>query len=242
MEVDIKLMLNVVGDVDDKQLYKLFKFSTQFLDKIVGESENWYIGGNNLRESLSHSVFDGDALSEKQLRTLKKTWFCNGWNGREQDNSASVLLGWQLSKSKQSFIVKLHAETSCIVKYSEVLEFINSALNKYRVISIQTSTDNYSLEQRYVFPDRVIAGWMVYIDDKIDRNIIPMAESVIDVSNSYNEGTLIISKKEHFSGADPDDIKRANEIEIQLATHGKLPLLRDILRKPWTNPVPENKS
>nr|WP_322740251.1 Imm52 family immunity protein [Providencia rustigianii] len=48
------------------------------------------------------------------------------------------------------------------------------------------------------------------------------------MDNDKNKGTLIISTDHVFDGSNKDDIKKANEIEIQLTALGLLPLIREI--------------
>ncbi|MEX6211736.1 hypothetical protein AB6G58_20505 [Providencia huaxiensis] len=55
-----------------------------------------------------------------------------------------------------------------------------------------------------------------------------MATQLIDIENDKNSGTLIISTHHVFDGSDKDDIRKANEIEIQLTALGLLPLVKEI--------------
>ncbi|EPL3992304.1 hypothetical protein M2010_003345 [Providencia stuartii] len=55
-----------------------------------------------------------------------------------------------------------------------------------------------------------------------------MATQLIDIENDKNSGTLIISTDHVFDGSDKEDIKKANEIEIQLTALGLLPLVKEI--------------
>lgn len=55
-----------------------------------------------------------------------------------------------------------------------------------------------------------------------------MAAELIDIENEKNNGTLIISTDHVFDGSDKDDIRKANEIDIQLTALGLLPLVKEI--------------
>nr|WP_241542848.1 Imm52 family immunity protein [Moellerella wisconsensis] len=69
---------------------------------------------------------------------------------------------------------------------------------------------------------------MLYLNKKITQQQVPMAAELIDIENKKNSGTLIISTDHVFDGSNKDDIKKANEIEIQLTALGLLPLIREI--------------
>lgn len=69
---------------------------------------------------------------------------------------------------------------------------------------------------------------MLYLNKKITQQQLPMAAELIDIKNEKNNGTLIISTDHVFDGSDKDDIRKANEIEIQLTALGLLPLVKEI--------------
>ncbi|MEX6001648.1 hypothetical protein AB6H14_05120 [Providencia vermicola] len=69
---------------------------------------------------------------------------------------------------------------------------------------------------------------MLYLNKKITQQQLPMAAELIDIENEKNNGTLIISTDHVFDGSDKDDIRKANEIEIQLTALGLLPLVKEI--------------
>ncbi|APC12573.1 hypothetical protein RB151_029150 [Providencia rettgeri] len=69
---------------------------------------------------------------------------------------------------------------------------------------------------------------MLFLNKKIIPEQLPMATQLIDIENDKNSGTLIISTDHVFDGSDKEDIKKANEIEIQLTALGLLPLVKEI--------------
>ena len=69
---------------------------------------------------------------------------------------------------------------------------------------------------------------MLYLNKHITQEQAPMAAELIHIENEKNNGTLIISTDHVFDGSDKDDIKKANEIEIQLTALGLLPVIKEI--------------
>ncbi|MCB5309801.1 Imm52 family immunity protein [Yersinia massiliensis] len=88
---------------------------------------------------------------------------------------------------------------------------------------ILLDTEQYRFNQREVFDDRLPVGWMLYLPVKITYADAPSAYKLFDVTNDV--GTIIVSK-DTFNGNDKDDIACANNVEIELASNGLLPLVK----------------
>lgn len=88
---------------------------------------------------------------------------------------------------------------------------------------ILLDTEQYRFNQREVFDDRLPAGWMLYLPVKIRHEDVPSAYKVFHTTN--DSGTIVISKMV-FDGEEPFDIACANNVEIELAANGFLPLIR----------------
>lgn len=117
-------------------------------------------------------------------------------------------------------IISLKYENSC----STFIQVLNDMLKypawEFRYIRVET--EQYSFNQRAVFDDRLPLGWMLYLPELIKSEDTPSAYKIIYAENV--SGSIIISK-ENFNGEDYNDIAISNNIEIELASNGFLPLL-----------------
>jgi len=95
--------------------------------------------------------------------------------------------------------------------------------NEWDFKYILLDTEQYRLNQREVFEDRLPVGWMLYLPVIIRHEDVPSAYKVFYSTNG--EGTIVISKNV-FNGEDPFDIICANNVEIELAANSLLPLIR----------------
>ncbi|ELY2036957.1 immunity 52 family protein, partial [Enterobacter hormaechei] len=90
---------------------------------------------------------------------------------------------------------------------------------------ILLDTEQYRFNQREVFDDRLPVGWMLYLPVRIKHEHVPSAYKVFDIEN--NAGTIVVSKSV-FNGKEPFDITCANNVEIELAANGLLPLIKGL--------------
>jgi len=90
---------------------------------------------------------------------------------------------------------------------------------------IMVDTEQYKLKQKSVFKDRLPVGWMLYLPKIIDTNDALNAYEIIYCNDK--SGTIIVSK-EIFDGNNQNDITISNNIEIELAANGHLPLIREL--------------
>lgn len=90
---------------------------------------------------------------------------------------------------------------------------------------ILLDTEQYKLNQKSVFEDRLPVGWMLYLPVKIKHEDIQSAYEIYNIPS--HQGSIVISK-EVFDGGDKGDIACANNVEIELAAHGLLPLIKDL--------------
>lgn len=90
---------------------------------------------------------------------------------------------------------------------------------------ILLDTGQYRFNQREVFDERLPVGWMLYLPVRIKHEHVPSAYKVFDIEN--NAGTIVVSKSV-FNGKEPFDITCANNVEIELAANGLLPLIKGL--------------
>lgn len=93
----------------------------------------------------------------------------------------------------------------------------------YSYISLET--EQYRMEQKSVFEDRLAAGWMLYLPMEINSDEVPSAAAVINFHEK--KSTLIVTKNE-FDGKNTEDIICANNVEMELAANGYLPKWFDV--------------
>jgi len=90
---------------------------------------------------------------------------------------------------------------------------------------IIVDTEQYKRKQRCAFHDRLSVGWMLYLPTKIERMDVPSAHSVVNIEGGL--GSIVVSKQ-FFDGKEPSDIIVANNVEIELASKGLLPLIKGL--------------
>ncbi len=95
----------------------------------------------------------------------------------------------------------------------------------WRFKYILLDTEQYRFNQREVFEDRLPVGWMLYLPVKIKHEDVPSAYKIFDIES--NTGTIVVSKSV-FNGKEPFDIACANNVEIELAAKGLLPLIKGL--------------
>lgn len=134
----------------------------------------------------------------------------------------------QYTAIDNQYILRFNIREIERIKFRNILDSMNEILSIFSVVSLRIDTNNYAYDQKQVFPDRLPVGWMLYLNKIITQEQVPMAAQLITIENEKNKGTLIISKEGIFDGSNKDDIKKSNEIEIQLTALGLLPLIREI--------------
>ncbi|HGN1708042.1 TPA: Imm52 family immunity protein [Providencia rettgeri] len=142
----------------------------------------------------------------------------------------SIQINNYLAKSFDNYKVRLNLilENQSELQYKIKNSILNLIKNNFNLPKILVHTNQYRLNEKNVFPDRLPVGWMLYLNKKIKQEQLPMAAELIDIDNNKNKGTLIISTEHVFDGSNKDDIKKANDIEIQLTALGLLPLYTEI--------------
>ncbi|ENR5392281.1 Imm52 family immunity protein [Providencia rettgeri] len=231
LSLNIEIYLNKknysIPDVINDYLY----FS-KFMNEIAGQS-SWYLTGSSKKEALEKKLIENGILNtdikNKFVDKLTKSSPIYGssiWNGEKN----SIQINNYLAKSFDNYKVRLNLilENQSELQYKIKNSILNLIKNNFNLPKILVHTNQYRLNEKNVFPDRLPVGWMLYLNKKITQEQLPMAAELIDIDNNKNKGTLIISTEHVFDGSNKDDIKKANEIEIQLTALGLLPLYTEI--------------
>ena len=200
--------------------------------KEITHTESWFSSGYSPKEALKHKIIDRGVIDHKEVELLIKKlcktppiFVTSIWNG-----SGGIRIQNYLCRSTDNFLItyslEIENEMGLTIKIKNLLQKILN--NKDNIAVMFVHTNQYHLNEKNVFPDRLPVGWMLYLNKKITQEQVPMATELIHIENEKNNGTLIISTDHVFDGSDKADIKKANEIEIQLTALGLLPLYTEI--------------
>lgn len=231
ISLDIEIYLNKesfsIPDVVNDYL-----FFSRFINEIAGQS-SWYLTGRSKKEALEKKFIENNNINKdienKFIDKLTKSSPIYGsaiWDGDK--NSIQIRNYLSGSFDNYKVILNLILEVQPELQYKIKNSILNLIINDYNFPKMLVHTNEYRLNENNVFPDRLPVGWMLYLNKKIMQEQLPMAAELIDIDNNKNKGTLIISTEHVFDGSNKDDIKKANEIEIQLTALGLLPLYTEI--------------
>ncbi|AVR04444.1 Imm52 family immunity protein [Pluralibacter gergoviae] len=149
----------------------------------------------------------------------------------DKNKDDSVLTIWVMNtpavSTKRYYLTLTMKSLSGTHDKNTFINFIMRILtiNAWEFKFVLLDTEQYDLRMRSVFDDRLSVGWMLYLPKIINRDCLLNASEVIYCNN--NPGTLIISK-DNFNGNLTDDINIANNIEIELSSHGELPKISEL--------------
>ncbi|OWO82011.1 hypothetical protein B5C26_10350 [Photorhabdus luminescens] len=217
-------------------LMDLFRITRQ-VDIFFGRKKTWYLTGYSRKEALKHIVFDEKGPTEKTVSYFEKSYkkdfpllIEDMWDGEEDNLSSGISYSKQSIKRpnwvKLELNLKIDSSQFSISRLIELVEYLATSRD---FPYIQVETNEYTLRNKQVFPDRLSVGWMLYQPRIIDKSYLPMAEDVLPVyQNNEQIGTLIITKKGIFDGRNQDDIDKSNDVEIQLVNLGLLPLITEV--------------
>ncbi|MGV7963135.1 immunity 52 family protein [Photorhabdus tasmaniensis] len=211
----------------------------QQINKVSNSSSRWHLPGYDLDEIKANNVFDESGITEyainqfkesydEDLKSIIKTLFdVPGdvklknrimYSSRDYDN--------RLGKTDVSIDLSFEKEK---LNHSKCIDFVASLVSDHYSPIIMMDVRGYSLKQKQVFPDRVYAGWMLYLPIEIDPTLVPMAEEIISISDKNDKkGSLIITTKDIFDIENQEHINKANDIEICLRDLQILPLMTEL--------------
>ncbi|MBS9423640.1 Imm52 family immunity protein [Photorhabdus caribbeanensis] len=210
---------------------------TQQIDHFFGRHKTWFLTGHTRKEALEHPVFEGQHPTKKAVQVFEKNYKENFpfmgksiWDGEDDDLACSLFYeNYRSDRLGQTNItIRLNINEKDF-QLSRLIDFITFLVLSRNAPYIMVETNGYTLKQNQIFPDRLSAGWMIYLPFVIDRSLLPMADEILPIANDKEQlGTLIISKKGIFDGENQNDINKANDVEIQLLNLGLLPLMTEV--------------
>ncbi|KMW73489.1 hypothetical protein TI10_10640 [Photorhabdus luminescens subsp. luminescens] len=210
---------------------------TQQIDHFFSRHKTWYLTGHTRKEALEHLVFEENLPTEKAFQVFEKNYKKNFpfigksiWDGEDDDLACSLFYeNYRSDRLGQTEItIDLNIDEKEF-QFSRLIDFITFLVFSRNSPYIMVETNGYTLNRNQVFPDRLSAGWMIYLPFVIDPSLLPMADEILPIANDKEQlGTLIITKKGIFDGENQDDIDKANDVEIQLVNLGLLPLITEV--------------
>ncbi|UBX50070.1 immunity 52 family protein [Providencia alcalifaciens] len=223
MDLSIKVDIELREEISIPLLINIFEKMILTCERITNEKEiSWYLTGDTLEEALQKKAFS----QYTPTNLLKDIPFFDWMESIWANENKALDIKYTSSGLKYSLEFKLRNLN--ILNKITIIEALSYYIRNYKIICIQIDVNGYWYNDKNVFPDRLPVGWMLYLNKKIMLEQIPMAAQLIHIDNDKNHGTLIISTDHVFDGENKEDIKKANEIEIQLAGLGLLPLIREI--------------
>ncbi|PHM45105.1 hypothetical protein Xmau_01312 [Xenorhabdus mauleonii] len=208
---------------------------TQQLNTFFNRHKTWYLPGNSRKEALLHTVFNDQGITEEAIQAFEKGYteknpiLIKGiWDG-ENDESSIQYQNYRRDRLGQTEITLNINIDKKDFKLSSLIEFIKNLVLNRSLPYVLIEINGYSLYGKQVFPDRLSAGWMLYLPTEIDPALVSMAEEILSISDKEDQiGTLIITTKEIFDIENKEHINKANDIEICLRDLQLLPLLSEV--------------
>ncbi|TNH41481.1 immunity 52 family protein [Photorhabdus luminescens] len=213
----------------------------QEINNISSNPSYWHLPGYNLEEIEKNNVFTDTGFTEyaisqltenydKDAKYLIATLFDTPGDielkNRIFYQSGDVIYNNTLGKTNISIDLNLVKEK---LKIQTIIEFVKALASTRNSPVIMTETRGYRLKKKQVFPDRISAGWMLYLPIEIDPTLVPMAEEIISISDKNDKkGSLIITTKDIFDIENQKHINKANDIEICLRDLQILPLMTEL--------------
>ncbi|KAA1183188.1 immunity 52 family protein [Photorhabdus heterorhabditis] len=211
----------------------------QQINKVSNSSSRWHLPGYDLDEIKENNVFDKSGITEYAINQFKesydedfksiiKTLFDVPGDVKLKNRImySSRDYGNRLGKTDVSIDLSFEKEK---FNHSKCIDFVASLISNHYSPIIMMDVRGYSLKQKQVFPDRIYAGWMLYLPIEIDPILVPMAEEIIPISDKNDKnGSLIITTKDIFDIENQKHINKANDIEICLRDLQILPLITEL--------------
>ncbi|PHM50532.1 Imm52 family immunity protein [Xenorhabdus miraniensis] len=210
---------------------------TQQMNTFIGRHKTWYLSGNTRQEALQRVAFNQLGATEEAIKEFSEDYteenpivMAGVWDGEDDNHSCSIIYmnyrRKQLGKTKIELHISIEEND---FYFNRLVNFINHLVFTHNAPHIMVENKSYSIKGKCVFPDRIYAGWMLYLPKEIDTNLVTMAEEIIPVTDKEGrEGSLIITTKEIFDIKNQNHINKANDIEICLRDLQLLPLMAEI--------------
>lgn len=216
-----------------KQIEQILKIQHDYVHK----SQDWYLCGTSKKKSSIHKLFDKDGVTEVGLKKLtlgyKKehnSFDLAIWDKDTEEAALTYFLYEKLFEKRFFLKIKLDFTIDIIVTESQtVTAFILALVQKFDSAYIMVN-GNY-FPEKAVFPDRLSAGWMIYLPKvQLSHELVPESSHVTSVTNHEGQvtGSLVVTLPHFFDEENKDDVKTVNLVDIRLRELGILPLYADM--------------
>ncbi|EJN2898499.1 immunity 52 family protein [Salmonella enterica] len=194
---------------------------------------DWFLTGNSKEDAMKRKIIDDTILSDEAGTLLFQNLQNNLPLIVEQiwNKYHDVIRFRNYVQSNTNFylyelIINID-NTKIITDFA--FNIVNKIISKMSPRLIRVETNNYSLDEKQVFPDRLPVGWMFYINKIFRESFLQLDKNARQINaNGIPMGTLFISKTDFFDGANKDDVRLSNDIEIILASKDILPTYKNI--------------
>ncbi|MCW2474217.1 MULTISPECIES: immunity 52 family protein [unclassified Symbiopectobacterium] len=194
---------------------------------------NWFLPGSSKKDAMQKKVISNAHITD-EANSLMSNKFMNDyplvvekiWNEPGDSILCRNYMQSNVNYFSYGIVCKIDNKDLAIDFVSKCLSGLISELSP-RIISVETN--NYSINEKKVFPDRLPVGWMFYIDKVINGELAGLNGEMHNITKEGKSiGTLFLSKRGFFDGNNENDIKQANDLEVLLVSHNILPTYKDI--------------
>lgn len=228
MEIKFHIYLKVIGAGISDLLELFLKFSR--MDKVyLGVFSDWFLTADSKKGALQQCIIRQGELTDDASyllgRALKS--FPGVAKGIWSDSGSRIDLRNYICSDLDNYWVRFTLPESEEAK--NIMRVIFEMISVLDPHIITLETNEYSLNKRQVFPDRIPVGWLMYIDHVYGEGAFGLEDRAVSITKQEQPiGTLFLCKKGLFDGQMEKDIKDANDLEILLASNNVLPLYKDI--------------
>ncbi|PHM37588.1 hypothetical protein Xmau_03805 [Xenorhabdus mauleonii] len=209
----------------------------KYIDQFFGRKKIWYLTGDSREQALERIAFNEQGATKEAIKEFEKEYTSEQplivqaiWDGEEGKLSSGIqchnFVNGDYNKTKISLSLNTNEHE---YQFPQLIELIKKLAFSYCSAYILIETRGYTLKDKNVFPDRLSAGWMLYLPTVIEPVLVPMAEEILSIPDKEDRvGSLIVTTKEVFDIENKEHINKANDIEICLRDLQLLPLLREV--------------
>ncbi|MCW2485463.1 immunity 52 family protein [Candidatus Symbiopectobacterium sp. NZEC127] len=222
---------NVIDGADI--LLKRFISIANIMDNAKKGSSDWFLTGKSQKDAMKKKVISEGVIT-KNANSLMANKLINDypiivskiWNDDKDYILCRNYMQSNINLFSYGVCFSVEHQEQAKEYVAEIIKYLISELSP-RIIKVETN--DYTLEEHQVFPDRLSVGWMFYTDSIYDEKKLGLGNQMHTMTkNGQAVGTLFLSKLDFFDGSNENDIALANDLEITLAGHGVLPTFSTI--------------
>lgn len=215
------------------QIEQILKIQHSYMHK----SQDWYLCGTSKKKSSIHKLFEKEGVTEVGLKKLTQEYKKNHlrfsvpiWDKDTEEASLIYILSEKSFEKR--FMVNISINFTLdvtVIKLKTIIDFVDVLARQFSDAYIVIN-GLYDLDLK-VFPDRLSAGWMMYLPKaKLTHEMVPESSHVTSVTNQEGQvtGSLVVTLPHFFDEENRDDIKTVNRVDIRLRELGILPLYADM--------------